>query len=157
MSELIFSIRASEAFFVILKGIKRAARGVAFAKGSDVIFEGSFVFEIWATAAIPKLPTILFMGSPISFDSQSFATFSAHKWLGSMLSFVVGLEGSKVLQWLGSWMVDVVLAPLSAAITWQPQHCCWLCSSQGFWALSVLRSMPPHVHLNKIYHKSKPF
>jgi hypothetical protein len=58
------------------------------------------------------------MGSPIPLNGKCFAAFSTHKWLGTMLSFVMGLKGPEVLQWFSSWMVDVVLAPLCTAVAW---------------------------------------
>lgn len=89
-----------------------------FSEGSDVVLERSFVFEIRPTAAIPQLAAVLFMCSPIAFDGEGFAAFSAHKRLCSVLSLVMSLESSEVFEWLGSWMVDVVLAALSTTVAW---------------------------------------
>ena len=73
---------------------------MAISKCLDMIFERSFVFEIRTTSAIPKLPTVLLMGSPITSHREGLATFSTHEWLDPMLSLVMGLEGSEVFEWL---------------------------------------------------------
>lgn len=83
-----------------------------------MVFERSFVLEIRSAAAIPQLAAVLFMSSPITFDGEGFAAFSAHKRLCAVLSLVVSLESSEVLEWLGFWMVDVVLAALSTTVAW---------------------------------------
>lgn len=90
---------------------------MALSEGPNVILEGSLVLEVGPTSTIPKLATILLMGSPVPFDCKGFSTFPTHEGLGAMLSLEVGLEGPKVLQGLCSWVVNVVLAPLSTTIT----------------------------------------
>jgi len=90
------------------------------------------------------------MGPPITPNSKSFAAFSAHEGLDSMLSLVMSLEGPKIFEWLCSWMINVVLAFRCTTIARKSKHCCWLSSSQRLWPLSILRSMPPHMHLQRL-------
>jgi len=112
-------IRSSNAFLLILnEAFMRRMWGVAFSKGSDMIFEGPFVLKIWTTSAIPQLSAVLFVSPPIPFNCKGFWALSAHEWFCTMLSFVVRLESSEVLQGLSSWMIDVVLATLSTTVTW---------------------------------------
>jgi len=105
------------------------------------------VFEIRATQAIPYFSTVLLMCSPITFHCKCFAALSAHVGFYAMLSLVVCLKSSEILQRPCSWVVNVVLATCCTTKAWKPQHSCWLCSFQRIWPLSVLRSMPPHMHL----------
>jgi len=100
------------------------------------------------------------MGPPVAFHSQGFATFSARKGLGAMLTFVMCLKCTEIFQGLGPRMVDVVLASLGTAIAWQPQDGCRLdCAFQRVSPFSELRSMSPHMHLcfayiNSLDHKN---
>ena len=119
------------------------------AEGPDMILERAFVLEVRSTCTEPKLSTVLLVGSPVPSHSKLFATLSAHEWLHAMLALVMGLKGAEILQWLCTRMIYVILAPLSTAIAWQPQHCCGLCSSQRLRTFSILRSMPPHMHLRR--------
>lgn len=86
---------------IILFMIKRV-KGIgcmAYAKGPNMVFERSLVFKIRTTDTVPDFATVLLMGSPISFDSKGLTAFSAQEVFYSMLSFVMGLEGSEVFEW----------------------------------------------------------
>lgn len=122
---------------VILIGTS-TIRSVVVAKGLDVVLEGALVLEVGATDAIPKLATVLLMGSPVTADSEGLATLSAGEGLQAVLALVVSLEGSKVLERLGSWVVYVVATPRRAAVARQPQHPRWLSPPQRLWPLPVL-------------------
>lgn len=80
------------------------------------------MLEIGTTDAEPQLPTVLLVGAPVSSNRKGLSTLVAYEGLGPMLSFVVGLESAEVLERLRSWVVDVVLATLSAAVAWDSQH-----------------------------------
>lgn len=95
-------------------------RGVATPKCSNVILQGTFVFEIRAANAKPKLPTVLLVCSPVTAHCKGLTALSAHKRLDAMLSLVMSLQSSKVLKWLRARMIDVVAASLSAAVAGQP-------------------------------------
>jgi len=113
-----FIFRPSDAFplMIILKPFKRRMRYMALTKRPYMILEWPLVLEIRTTTAIPQLPTILLMSPPVPFHCECFRTFSAHKRLSPMLSFVMGLECSEILQWLCPRVVDVVFAALSTAV-----------------------------------------
>jgi hypothetical protein len=87
------------------------------------------VLEIGSTSTIPKLATILLVGSPITFHGKCLATFSAQERLDSMLSLVMSLKGSKISERLCSWMINVVYASCCTAVAREPKHCCWLRTS----------------------------
>lgn len=70
------------------------------------------------------------MGPPVAFDGEGLPTLAAHERLDTMLPLVVGLEGPKIFERLGSRVVDVVLAALRTAVARQPQHRCRLCALQ---------------------------
>lgn len=92
-----FNFRCRIILFLIKKV---SANGcMASAKGLDVVFERPLVLEIRTTDAVPDFATVLLMGSPVSFHSKGLIAFSAEEVLYSMLSFVVGLEGSEVFEW----------------------------------------------------------
>lgn len=123
---------------------------MAIPEGLDVVLEGSLMLEVGAADAVPELSAVLLVGAPVPAHSECFAAFPAHKGFDAVLALVVCLQRSEVLEWLGSWVVYVVPAPSRAAVAWQPKHPCRLRPSQRFWPLSVLRSMPPHMHLHVI-------
>ncbi|PON58098.1 hypothetical protein TorRG33x02_125110 [Trema orientale] len=102
---------------------------MTISKGLNVILERPLVLKIRATNTIPKLPTILLVGSPIPSYSKCLATFSTHEWLDSMLSLVVSLKCSEVLERLCSRVIDVISATRRAAVAREPKHACWLSSS----------------------------
>lgn len=114
---------SGDTFRILLKPIKRKrrVRRMSKAKGLDVVLKRPLVLKIRSTCTIPKLSTVLLMGPPITFNGQRFATFSTRERLGAMLTFVMCLKCTEVLQGLSTRMVDVVLASFRAAITWQPQ------------------------------------
>ena len=120
---------------------------MAMPKCLDMIFEGPLVLEIWPTSTVPKFPTVLLVGSPVTSHSKGLTTLPTHERLDSMLSLVMGLKGSEVFEWSWSWMIDVVPAPGCTAKAWEFKHGRWLCSPQRLWPFSILRSMPPHMHL----------
>ena len=82
----------------------------------NVVLERTFVLEIGTTTTIPEFATILLMRTPVPLDCEGLSAFSTREWLGTVLSFVVRLEGSKVFQGLSSRVVDVVLAALGTTI-----------------------------------------
>jgi len=91
---------------------------MAMAKGLDVVLEGSLVLKIGPTNAIPKLATVLLMGSPVTSNRECLATFPTHEGLDAVLSLVVGLQGAEVFEGLSPRMVYVVPTPWCAAIAW---------------------------------------
>jgi hypothetical protein len=78
-----------------------------------------FVLEIRTTNAVPDLPAVFFMGSPVALYSKRLSTFPTHERLDSMLSLVMCLEGSEIFEWPCSRVINVVLATLCTAIAWQ--------------------------------------
>jgi hypothetical protein len=92
---------------------------MADAKSLDVVFQRPLVLEIRPANAIPNLPTVLLMGSPITFNCKWLPTFPAHEGLGPMLSLVMCLEGSKIFERPCSWVLYVVFASLCTAIAWE--------------------------------------
>lgn len=89
-------------------------------KSPNVVCQRPLVLEIRTTSAIPKLATILLMGSPISPHCKWLPTLSTCKGLGSMLSLVVCLESSKIFERSWPWVVYVVLAFWCTTIAWEP-------------------------------------
>lgn len=106
--------------FVVVVKVVKAEGAVAASKGLDVILERALVFEVRATKTIPNLAAVLLVRSPIAFHGESFAAFSTGEGLDAMLSFVMRLEGAKVLERPRPRVVDVVFAPRRAAIARQP-------------------------------------
>ena len=102
---------------------------MATPKSFDMILKRPLVLEIRATDAIPKLPAVLFMGSPIPPHSKSLAAFPAHEGLNPMLPLVMCLKGSKILEGLCSRVINVVPATWCTAIARKPKHTCWLGTS----------------------------
>ena len=111
---------------------------MATSKSFDVIFKRPLVLEIRATDAIPKLPTVLFMGPPITSHCKTLTTFSTHEGLDSMLPLVVCLKSSEIFKGLCSWVINVVPASWGTTIAWKPKHTCWLGTPQRFRPFSVL-------------------
>lgn len=105
------------------------------------------MLEVRTAGAVPQFPAVLLMGPPVAFDREGLPALAAHERLGAVLPLVVGLEGPEIFERLGSWVVDVVLTALRTAVAWQPKHRCWLCALQRVWALSIFRSVSPHMHL----------
>jgi len=125
--------------------------GMSLPECPYMIFEGTLVLEIWATAAIPELPTVLLMGAPVAPDSKGFVALAAHERLDSVLAFVMCLKSAEVLQRFGPGMIYIISAPLRTAVAWKSQqYCCRLRASQWFWPFPVLRSMSPHMHLHVV-------
>lgn len=94
--------------------------GMVVTEGLDMVLERALVLEIRATNAIPKLSTILLMSSPVPSHGERLTAFAAREWLEPMLALVMCLESSKVFEWLGSRVVDVIAAPWRAAVARQP-------------------------------------
>lgn len=120
---------------------------MAVAKGSNVVLEGALVLEVRATDAEPELPAVLLVGAPVASHCECLAALAALEGLDAVLALVVGLQSAEVLEGLGPWVVDVVAAAGSTAVARQAKHGGGLRSAEGFGALSVLRSVAPHVHL----------
>lgn len=135
--------------FLLKLGLN-AVGPVATAEGLNMVLEGSLVLEVGATKTVPNLAAVLLVGPPIALNGEGLAAFPAHEGLRAVLAFVVSLEGSEVLEGPCPRVVDVVLAPRRTAVARQPQHRCRLRPPEGLWPLSVLRSMPPHMHLEII-------
>lgn len=95
---------------------------VAMSKCTYMILERSLMLEIRPANAEPQLPAVLLMRAPIPPHGKWLSTLAAAEGLRTMLTFVVRLKCPKILQWLRSWMLYVVLAPLSTAVTWQPEN-----------------------------------
>lgn len=108
------------------------------------------MLEVRTAGAVPQFPAVLLMGPPVAFDGEGLPALAAHERLGAVLPLVVGLEGPEIFERLGSWVVDVVLTALRTAVAWQPKHRCWLCALQRVWALSIFRSVSPHMHLHVV-------
>lgn len=106
---------------------------------------------------IPELPTILLVSPPIASHCKGFTAFPTHERLDPMLPLVMRLKRSEIFQRLRSRVIDVVPAPCRTAVTRQPKHRCWLCSPQRLWSFSVLRSMPPHMHLHIYIYGNQSF
>lgn len=96
---IMFNFRGRVIFVIFEGGEVKSKRSMSRTKGLNVVFERPFVFEIRATNAVPNLTTVFLVGSPIAFNSERFGTFSAHKGFDAVLSLVMCLEGSKVLEW----------------------------------------------------------
>ena len=118
-------------------------------KCSYVILQRPFVLEIRTTYTKPKFSAVFLVCSPVTPHSKGLSTPTTHEGLGAMLALVVSLKSAKVFQRFCTGMIDIVPASFGTAVTWEPQHCCGLCTSQRFWASSILRSMPPHMHLRR--------
>ena len=113
------------------------------AERADVILQAPLVFKIRATYAEPKLPAVLLVGPPVPSHGEGLAASAAREGPGSVLALVVGLQGSEVLERARSWVVDVVFAPLGAAVAWQPHqrrrcHLQACCAAERLRALAVL-------------------
>lgn len=104
----------------------RAISCMAMSKSLNMIFERPLVLEIRTTNAVPKLSTILLMGSPITPHGESFAAFSTHEGLDSMLSLVMGLKSTEIFEGFWSGVIDVVPAARCATIAGKFEHSCWL-------------------------------
>lgn len=88
-----------------------------------MVFEGALVLEIRAANAIPELPAVLLVGSPIPSHGKGLAALAAHEGLDPMLPLEVRLQRPEVLQRLCTRVLYVVPAPLRTAITRQAQQC----------------------------------
>lgn len=107
-------------FFVILLETLRVVRRMAIPERLNVIFKRPLVLEVGSASAVPELATVLLVCPPITLHCKGFtAGFSADKGFGSMLSLVVSLKGSEVLEGLRLWVVYVVLAAYGAAVAGQ--------------------------------------
>jgi hypothetical protein len=105
--------------FILFPKANNTKSSMADAKSLNVVFQRPLVLKIRPTSTIPNLPTVLLMGSPITFNCKCLATFPTHEGFGPMLSLVMCLEGSKIFERPCSWVLDVVLAPWCAAVAWQ--------------------------------------
>lgn len=105
------------------------------------------MLEIRSAGADPQLPAVLLVSPPVSSDCKTLAASSAREGLRSVFPLVVSLECSEVLEGFRPGMVDVVLAPVGAAVAGELQHGGRLGPSQRFRALPVLRPVSPHMHL----------
>ena len=136
----------SRLIFLLIKPVDPIG-GVTGPEGLDVVLERPLVLEIGAAGAVPELPAVLLVRPPVAFDGEALGALPAGEGLRAVLALVVRLEGSEVLERLRARVVDVVLAPLRAAVARQPQHCRGLSPFQRVWPFSELGSVSPHVHL----------
>jgi len=96
------------------------------------------MFEVGATNAEPAFAAILLVGSPVTFHGQRLRALAARKGLGAMLPLEMRLKRSKVLQWLRTWVLDVVLAPSRATVAGNVQQRSWMGSLQRVWSSAIL-------------------
>ncbi|PPD81260.1 hypothetical protein GOBAR_DD21807 [Gossypium barbadense] len=95
---------------------------VAISEGSNMVFERPFVLEIRPANAKPELPAVLLVCPPIPSHCKGLTAFSALERLCSMLSLVMCLQSSEILQWSRPWVIYIVFATLSTAVTRKSQH-----------------------------------
>ena len=96
------------------------------------------MLEIRTTDTKPSFATVFLVGSPVTFHGQRLATLAAREGLGTVLPLVVCLKRAKILQRLGTCVLDVVLAPSCATVAWKVQQRPWMGSFKRVWASAIL-------------------
>ena len=85
---------------LLLLGTVDSIGCMAMAERLNVVLEGPLVLEIRPTSAVPQLPAVLLVGSPVPSHRERLAALAARERLDPVPPLVVGLESPEVLEWL---------------------------------------------------------
>jgi len=128
-------------------------RRVSSAEGADVVLERPLVLEVGAADAEPELAAVLLVRAPVAAHGEPLAAAAARVRPRAVLAPVVRLQRAEVLERPRPRVLDVVPAPLRAAVARQPhqrrrrRRAHRDGAAQGLGPLAVLRTVAPHVHL----------
>jgi hypothetical protein len=136
------------ALVVVLEPVDIAAEcAMSVPEGAGVVLERALVLELGSAEAVPELAAVLLVGAPVALDGEGLAALAAQEGLEPVFALVVRLQRAEVLERPRARVVDVVAAARRAAVARQPQHRRRLHAPQRLGTLPVLRTVPPHVHL----------
>jgi hypothetical protein len=120
---------------------------VAASERPDVVLERALVLEVGAACASPAAAAVLLVRAPVAPHGERLAAPAAEEGPGAVPAPVVRLQGAEVLERPGPRVLHVVAAPRRAAEARQPEHRRRLRAAERVRAATVLRPVPPHVHL----------
>jgi hypothetical protein len=130
---------------------------VSAAEGADVVLERALVLEVGAADAEPELAAVLLVRAPVPAHGEPLPAAPARVGPRAVLAPVVRLQRAEVLERPRARVLDVVAAPLRAAVAGQAhqrrrrrRRAHRDRAAQGLRALAVLRPVAPHVHLQGI-------
>jgi hypothetical protein len=113
-----------------------------------MVLERALVLEVGAAGAAPSAPAVLLVRAPVAAHGERLAAPAAEEGPGAVPALVVRLQGAEVLERPRTRVLHVVVATRRAAEARQAEHRRRLRAAERVRAATVLRPVPPHVHLH---------